>query len=417
MSKPILVIGGGIAGMTAAIEAAEAGCEVILAEKSPYLGGRVARMNRYFPKLCPPTCGLEINYKRIKNNASIQVLTQTELEKLTGSPGDYEVTLKISPRYVNGDCTLCGECAKVCPAERVNEFNYGLSRTKAAYLPYPMAYPASFAIDRAACAQGCTACVEACQYGAIDLDQKAERKTVKAAAVVAATGWAPYDATKLTDLGGGKIKNVVTNVIMERLAAEDGPTNGKILRPSDGNPPQTIAFVQCAGSRDENHLAHCSAVCCAASLKQAAYVREQYPEAKIAIFYIDIRTMGRLEDFYVKVSAAGGIEFVKGKVGKIEEDVGTGDLLLTVEDTIAGKKTTRRFDMAVLATGMAPETAGLPEGFALDEFKFIGNGAGKTGLYGAGCAHRPEDVSAAVGDATGAALKALQCVVRSEHHG
>ena len=157
-------------------------------------------------------------------------------------------------------------------------------------------------IDRAACPEGCKACKEACVYGAIDLEQKPERKTFRVAAVVAATGWAPYDATKIDNLGFGKYPNVVTNVIMERLAAADGPTGGRVVRPSDGKEPQTVAFVQCAGSRDENHLPYCSAVCCAASIKQATYIRALYPQAEITIFYIDVRTPGRLEEFYASVS-------------------------------------------------------------------------------------------------------------------
>ncbi len=416
-AKPILVIGGGIAGLTTAIEAAEAGCSVILIEKSPFLGGRVIRSYQYFPKLCPPSCGLEINFKRIKNNSRITALTLAELEKLIGTPGDFEATVKVHPRHVKESCTLCDACAKACPIDRPDEFNYGLSRTKAAYLPHGMAYPALYVIDRSACKEGCKACADACTYGAVDLNQQVERKTFQVAAVVAATGWAPYDAAKIDNLGFGKHSNVVTNVLLERLAAPDGPTGGKILRPSDGMEPPSVAFVQCAGSRDENHLPYCSAVCCAASLKQATYIRALYPNAKITIFYIDIRTAGRLEDFYVRVTADEKIELVKGKVSKVEEEPGTGDLFVTAEDVLSAKKTARKFSLVVLATGIVPQTKGLPAGFDLDEFRFISNGSGKAGLYGAGCVRRPEEVSATVQDATGAALKALQCVARSARHG
>ena len=415
--KGILVLGGGMAGMTAALEAAEAGCSVVLVEKAPFLGGRVARMNQYFPKLCPPGCGLEINFKRLKNNGRIEVLTQSELLELSGSPGDYTAKVQVSPRFVTDACTLCGECAKVCPAERPDDFNYGLCKTKAAYLPYPMAYPALFAIERAACPSGCDACAKACAYGAIALDQKVETRTLNVAAVVAATGWAPYDATKIDNLGYGRCANVVTNVVMERMASVNGPTGGKILRPSDGKEPKTVAFVQCAGSRDENHLPYCSAVCCAASLKQATYIRSAYPDSKVKIFYIDIRTPGRLEDFYAKVSADPAVELIKGKVAKVEEDAATKDVLIEVEDVIHGKKIKERVDLLVLATGIVPQTQGLPKAAVLDEFKFVENRQGKTGFYGAGCVRRPAEVSATVQDGTGAALKAFQCVVRSAHHG
>jgi quinone-modifying oxidoreductase subunit QmoA len=414
--KPILVIGGGIAGMTAAIEAAETGCEAILIEKSPSLGGRVARMNQYFPKLCPPACGLEINFKRIKNNPRISVLTQATLESLTGTPGDYEATVAIAPRYVSESCTACGACTDACPAERPDEFEYGLAKTKAAYLPHAMAFPAWYAIDRTVCPPDCHACVDACKYGAIDLNQQAEHMTFQVAAVIAATGWAPYDAARIGILGFGKYKNVVTNLMFERMAARDGATQGRILRPSDGKEPSSVAFVQCAGSRDENHLPYCSTVCCTASLKQSTYVRAQYPDAAVTVFYIDIRTPGVLEEFFTRVKKDDKLRLVKGKVAKVEEDAATGDLLITAEDALSGKKSTERVSLLVLATGVVPQTAGLPPGFSLDEYGFIKNGAGQSGLYSAGCARRPSEVSATVRDSTGAALKALQCVVRSAHN-
>lgn len=416
-AKPILVIGGGIAGLTSAIEAAEAGCRVILIEKSPYLGGRVSRMFRYFPKLCPPTCGLEINFKRIKNNPRITILTLAELESLTGKPGDYEATVRITPRFVNESCTLCNACVPVCPSERTDDFNYGISKTKAVYISHSMAFPAQYTIDRKACQAGCEACAKACIYDAIHLDQKEERKAFRVASVVAATGWAPYDVSKVDYLGFGKCKNVVTNVILERLASTEGPTGGKILRPSDGKEPRSVAFVQCAGSRDDNYLPYCSAVCCTASLKQATYIRDLYPDANIAIFYIDVRVPGRLEAFYSTVTEDKKIEMIKGKVAKIEEDSATGDLIVTAEDIFDGNRTDRRFDFVVLASGIVPQTENLPSGFVPDEYHFLNNGSNKPGLYSAGCVRRPAEVAATLQDATGAALKAFQCAVRSARHG
>jgi quinone-modifying oxidoreductase subunit QmoA len=415
--KPVLVVGGGIAGMTSALEAAETGCPVILVEKSPYLGGRVARMFRYFPKLCPPTCGLEINFKRIKNNPRITVLTLSELESLTGKAGDYEATIRISPRYVNESCTLCNACVTACPSERPDEFNYGMSKTKAIYISHNMAYPAQYVIERKFCRTDCKECAEACIYDAVQLDQKEETKTLKVSAVIAATGWAPFDASKVDYLGYGKCRNVVTNVILERLAAENGPTGGRILRPSDGREPRSVAFVQCAGSRDDNYLPYCSAVCCAASLKQASYVRDLYPEAAVTIFYIDIRVPGRLEDFYSKVNADENLTLIKGKVAKIAEDPASGEVIVTAEDIFSGNRTDRRFDLVVLATGIVPQTEGLPSGFTPDEFHFVNSDSGKPGLYGAGCVRRPGEVSSTLQDATGAALKAFQCAVRSARHG
>ncbi len=418
--KPILVIGGGVAGLTAAIEAAEAGCEVALVEKSAYLGGRVARFHQYFPKLCPPACGLEINLKRLKNNRQVTILTQAELESLSGTAGDYEAVIDIAPRYVTDACTLCGECTAVCPAEVADEFNYGLAKTKAIHLPHSMAFPAKYVVERNACPESCHACVDACSYKAVDLAQKAEKKTLRVASVVVATGWAPYDASKMENLGYGKYANVVTNVMVERLAASNGPTGGRVLRPSDGKEPRSVAFVQCAGSRDQNHLPYCSTVCCSASLKHATYIRKLYPEAEITIFYIDLRTPGHLHEFFSKVTADGKIKLIKGKVGKVEEDAASKDLVVTAEDVLRGKKIARRYDLVILATGMVPQTGGLPAAFDLDEFGFIDNL--KTGVYGTGCVKRPAEVSATIRDATGAALKALQTTVGAahlgvEHHG
>ena len=372
-AQPVMVIGGGIAGITAAVEAAEAGLSVILVEKSPFLGGRVARFNHYFPKLCPPACGLEINFKRIKNNSRITVLTQAQVEQITGTPGNFEATVRLEPRYVSAVCTACGDCAKACP-------------TGAAKIAGPSPFPALYAIDRAACKADCHACADACKYGAVNLEQAEERRSYKVAAVVAATGWAPYDARKIGNLGYGKFANVVTNVELEELAAA-----GKLARPSDGATLKTVAFAQCAGSRDENHLPYCSAACCAASLKHATYIRAAYPEAKISIFYIDIRTTGRLEGFYNKVAADPLLELIKGKAAKVEEDPATKEILVTAEDVAAGKMTTRKVDLLVLATGMAPATEALPANFPRDEFGFL---KAAPGLIPAGCVRRPAEVSA-----------------------
>jgi quinone-modifying oxidoreductase subunit QmoA len=411
-SKPVLVIGGGIAGLTAAVELADTGCPVILVEKSASLGGRVARLHQYFPKLCPPACGLEMHYRRLRDNPAITVLTLAEVSQVTGSAGDYEVQVAIRPRFVTEACTLCGSCGRVCPAERSDDFNYGLARTKAAYLPQGAAYPALYAIERSACPKGCQACEEACAYNAIRLNAQPETRTYQVSAIVAAAGWKPYDAAKLDSLGFGKFRNVVTNVMLERMAAADGPTAGRILRPFDDKEPRAVAFVQCAGSRDENHLPYCSAVCCAASIKHAAYIRALYPETAITVFYIDIRTPGKLEEFGARVEQDAGIRLIKGKVARVEENPATGDLLVTAEDTLTGRKSTQHFELVVLATGMVPQTDGLLVPIERDEFGFL-NVPNGPGIYAAGCVRRPGEVSSTVQDATGTALKALQCTVRS----
>ena len=404
-----LVVGGGMAGMTTAIETAEVGRQVVLVEKMPMLGGRVLSTNQYFPKLCPPTCGIEINLKRMRTNPLIRIMTLAEVEKISGNPGDYEVQIKLHPRFVNEKCTACGECEKVCEIERDDEFNYGLRKTKAIYLPHLMAYPPRYIVDpRYAGDERMKKCVEACQYDAIELDMAPRTITVRAGAVVWATGWKPYDATKIENLGFGKYKNVITNVIMERMASVNGPTEGKIVRLSDQKEVKSVGFVQCAGSRDENHLPYCSAVCCLASMKQATYVRSQYPDAEVHIFYIDIRSPGRLEDFYVKSQEDEKLHFHRGKVAKVTENPENQNLILHAENTLTGQITKTEVDLAVLAVGMVPNCADDPPPLetSRDQFGFIDNDA-DGGVIGAGTALRPLDVATSIQNATGAALKAL----------
>ena len=408
----ILVIGGGISGITATVEASEAGCEVVLVEKNAFVGGRVARSHQYFPKLCPPHCGLEINLRRVKTNPRIRCLTSAEVQEIRGQPGDYHVTIHQRPRYVNEKCTACGACVDACPVDRPDDFNLGMSSTKAIYLPYEMAFPLRFAIDEQTCpGTECGKCVPACPFDAIDLAMKTEVIEVDVQAVIVATGWDPFDAKRIEGLGFGTYPNVITNVMMERLAAVNGPTGGKIVRPSDGQPVQSVAFVQCAGSRDENYLKHCSGVCCMGSLKQTRYVRAQYPDAEIYVFYIDIRAPGRLEDFYAASQADERLHLVKGKVAKITEDGATKGLVVQAEDTLSGSPVMQSVDLVVLATGIVPtDVSGIAidGGFQKDEHGFLIREQSRNGVLAAGCAVRPTDVATCVRDATGAVMKALQ---------
>jgi len=413
VNKSILVVGGGISGLTAAIEAAETGYEVYIIEKEPYLGGRVARMNKYFPKLCPPNCGLEINFRRIKANPKVHYFTMSNVIKVEGREGNYTVHINTEPRYINENCTGCGECSKVCETKIPNPFNANMDKIKAAYLPHPFAFPMRYVIapEITGSDEG-KKCADACKYGAIELDMQPKKTILNVGAVIWATGWRPYDYTKIRYYGSGKYDNVISNVIMERLASPTGPTGGKILRKSDGKEVKKIAFVQCAGSRDENHLPYCSGVCCLGSLKQATYIRDAVPDSEVYIFYIDIRARGKFEDFYTKVEKDENIHLIKGKVGLITEDSKTKDLTIQAENQEIGEILKLSVDMVVLATGIVPnsEDAKAAADILCDENGFIL--AGNPGQYGAGCVCRPIDVASSVQDATAGALKAIQSTVR-----
>jgi quinone-modifying oxidoreductase subunit QmoA len=403
---PLLVVGAGIAGVTTALEAAEAGQAVVLVEREPSVGGRVLKNHQYFPKLCPPACGMEINTRRLSKNPLVRVLTRSQVAAARRNGAGWRVTVRRSAEHVAAACTACGDCSKVCPATVADPFNLGLGRVPAIRIPHLDAWPRRFVMDRGACPAGCRACADACTVpGAIDLAARDHDEEIEVSAVVVATGWSSYPIEKLTELGGGLLPDVVANVVMERLAAPSGPTGGKILRPSDGAPPKRVAFVQCAGSRDVKHLPYCSAVCCLVSTKQALYVKEQIPDAEVTVYYIDRRTPGRNESMLPRAEAAG-VKFVKGKVGTVKPGA-AGALVLHVEDVEAGRIVDAEADLVVLATGMVPAGNGalpLPvvrdgDGFALDDR------ASK--VFAAGVARRPEDVAASVRDATGTAAKAV----------
>ncbi len=413
-NETILVVGGGISGMTAALEAAECGKDVVLVEKNPSLGGRVSQLYKYFPKLCHPTCGMEINLRRIKANKRLRVLTLAQVEKVEGSPGDYAVTIKVSPRYVNENCTACGACAEAVSAEIDNSYNYNLNKMKAAYLPFTMAYPQRYVLDPSIIGTPeADKAKAACKYGAIDLGMQERSLTLKVGAIVWATGWRPYDAAKIQPYGYDRFDNVITSVEFERMMDPFGPTAGRLVRPSDGKEAKNVAFIQCAGSRDRNHLKHCSRICCMASLKQSTYVNEKFgDQAQSTIYYIDIRAIDRLEDFYQKVRANPTVKFVKSKVANVTEDRATGDVILHGVDTEGYHRYDNRHDLCVLAVGMEPsvDAHSIAAGVHADVSGFIDAGMANGAIFGAGCATNALDVNRAVQSATAASLRAIQVI-------
>lgn len=415
-NQTILVVGGGISGMTAALEAAECGKQVILVEKNPSIGGRVSQLYKYFPKLCHPKCGLEINLRRIKANRNLRVMAMTEVDKIEGEAGNYSVTLHTRPRYVNENCTACGDCGEAVETEFDDEYNYGLGKRKGAYRPFNQSYPERYVLDPAIIGTGdAEKAKAACKYEAVDLDMGDSETTITVGAIIWATGWKPYDAGKIQPYGYDRYKNVITSVEFERMLDPHGPTDGKILRPSDGKEAKDVAFIQCAGSRDLNHLKHCSRICCMASLKQTTYLREQYgDDAKGTVYYIDIRAIDRIDDFYQNVKNDPNITFTKSKVASITEDRETGNPVLHGVDTEGYHRYSNPHELVVLAIGMEPSVPadGFPMPVVLNEEGFVELDEANGAFFAAGCSADALDVNRAVQSATASALRAIQVVNR-----
>jgi len=414
-NQTILVVGGGISGLTAALEAAETGKQVVLVEKRPYVGGRVSQLYKYFPKLCHPTCGLEINQRRAKMNPNLTILTMAEVTKIDGEAGNYVATVRLAPRHVNDNCTACGDCAKAVGAEFDDEYNYGLTKRKGAYLPHVMAHPMRYVIDpRIVGTEDGAKAKAACKYDAVDLDQQEQEIRLPAGAVVWATGWKPYDAAKIQPYGHGRVANVVSSVEFERMADPKGPTGGRIVRPSDGKEAKKVAFIQCAGSRDQNHLLHCSRICCMASLKQTTYVTDAYPDADVSVYYIDIRAIDRFEDFYAKIKAKPNVKFIKSKPASIVANKATGSPVIHGVNTEGYLRYADEHDLVVLAVGMEPsvDKSSFPVKLVINEEGFIEPAAENGAIFAAGCSADALDVNRAVQSATAATLRAIQVVNR-----
>jgi len=413
-NQTILVVGGGISGMTAALEAAEVGKQVIVIEKTPSVGGRVTKLYKYFPKLCFPTCGLEINQRRMAANKNITVLTMAEVTDLQGEAGNYTATIKVSPRYVNANCTACGACADAVEAEFDDEHNYNMNKHKGAYLAHNMAMPKRYVLDPGLIGtDDAQKAKDACKFDAIDLDMQEETVELKAGAVIWATGWRPFDAAKIQPYGYDRFDNVITSVEFERLMDPFGPTQGKLIRPSDGKEAKNVAFIQCAGSRDRNYLKHCSRICCMASLKQSTYVSEKFgDDADVSIYYIDIRAIDRFESFYQKVQDDKNVTFIKSKVANIVENKENKNPVLKGVNTEGYHRYENEHDLVVLAVGMEPSVNKdtFPIELKVNDEGFIENDEANGGVFAAGCSSDALDVNRAVQSATASALRAIQVI-------
>jgi len=349
-----LIIGGGIAGISAALDIATAGYKTYLIEKGPTIGGRMAQLDKTFPTMDCSACILTPKMVDTSQHPNIELYTYSEVKKVDGFVGNFQVTIEKKPRYVIEDkCTGCGECAQVCPVYAPNEFDEGFAPRKAIYVPFPQAVPLVFTIDRNKCIE-CRLCQKVCEPEAIDFDQKPELIDLKVGTIIVTTGYDPY-IPKIEEYGYGRYENVITGIQMERLLSSFGPTGGKVKRPSDLKEPEKILFIQCVGSRNlqEGQFPYCSRVCCMYTAKQARQYKEKHPEAQIYISYMDIRAFGKgYEEFYEIVQREYGINYIRGRVAEIREDPKTKNLIVRLQDTFLDRLLEIEVDMVVLATAI-----------------------------------------------------------------
>ncbi|HEX7511920.1 MAG TPA: CoB--CoM heterodisulfide reductase iron-sulfur subunit A family protein, partial [Candidatus Methylomirabilis sp.] len=359
LTKRALVVGGGIAGIQAALDIADAGYQVTLVERSPSIGGRMAQYDKTFPTLDCAACILTPKMVECASNPNIRIVTHAEVESVSGYVGNFEVTIRRRARSVDLEkCTGCGVCYEKCPVKVPSEFDGGLGTRKAIYVPFPQAVPNVPVIDREHCTYylrgKCKLCEKFCSIGAVRFDETDEVSTEKVGAIVAATGFDVWDHAQAAEYGGREHPDVISGLQFERLANASGPTAGKILRPSDHTEPKTVVFVACVGSRDPAHAhPYCSKVCCMYTAKHALLLKEKVPDAKAYIFYMDIRANGKgYEEFVQRVVERYDATYVRGRVSRIYPL--DGHLVVQGADTLLGKQVEVHADMVVLATAMEP---------------------------------------------------------------
>lgn len=416
-----LVIGGGIAGIEAALTIADSGVKVYLVEKRPTIGGHMATLNEVFPTNDCSICILAPKMSEVWNHPNIEVITNAEVKDVKGYVGDFKVSVVKHPRYV--DTTKCkgciDDCSSVCPVEVPNEFDYTIGTRKAIYIPIPQSTPLYASIDWEHCI-GCRLCEKACEPKAIDFEQRMEEVELEVGTIVVSTGYRAFDARRKPEYGYGIYPNVITTLELERLLSASGPTHGLLLRPSDSKIPKRIAFVHCVGSRDEQTNRYCSRVCCMASLKNAYVIKERYPESEVYVFYIDIRAFGRMyEEFYQRVQESG-VKFIRSRVAEIWEGENS-NLVLSYENTLTGEFGEEEFDLVVLSIGLEPNTEMATKlGISTGEDGFYEVAHPKLrpaetdvrGVFVAGSASGPKDIQDSIATAGLAASKAVQLMLK-----
>ncbi|HEX7621042.1 MAG TPA: CoB--CoM heterodisulfide reductase iron-sulfur subunit A family protein [Anaerolineales bacterium] len=430
-----LVVGGGITGIQAALEIADAGFPVYLVEREPSIGGHMAQFDKTFPTLDCSACILTPKMVDVGNHANITMLTYSEVQKVEGYVGNFAVTIKKRARYVKtADCTGCGICWEKCPKKVIDDhFEAGLGYRKAVYTPFPQAVPKYPVIDDINCTYfqkgTCKACEKFCPTNAIDFTQKDEIITVEVGNIILATGWDLFDARRVTNYGYGRLANVFTNMEFERMSNSAGPTGGNIVLRDGKTTPRSVGIVHCVGSRDKNYNNYCSAICCMQSLKFAHLVHEK-TGATVYNFYIDIRTPAKAYDeFYQRIIEEGTL-FVRGKVAEVTDAARNpgeeGKLIIQVEDTLVGKQRRIPLDMVILSAGLEPRADSKAlakifgiscsvDGWFIERHPKLDPVATMTeGVYIAGCAQGPKDIPASVAQGAAAAARILGKIQQKE---
>lgn len=424
-----LIIGGGIAGIQAALEIADSEHKVYLVERDPSIGGHMSQFDKTFPTLDCSACILTPKMTSVGMHPYIELMTYSEVEEISGFVGSFKARIRKKARYVDEDkCNGCGACVTKCPWKADSEFDLGLGKRKAIYTPFAQAVPNIPVIDTEHCvyfSKGtCRACEKFCELGAIDFEQVDQIVEVEVGNIIIATGYDSFDPTPITQYGYGRFDNVYTGLEFERICNAVGPTSGKIVL-KDGSEPKSVAIIHCVGSRDENYHEYCSRVCCMYALKYSHLIKER-TDAEVYQMYIDMRCFGKAyEEFYKRLSEEG-VNFIRGKVAEvtdraINEDE-EGKLIVCGEDTLLGKIIRVPVDVVILATALEPradaaEVAKLfgitrsADGFFLERHPKLDPVATMTdGVFIAGCCQGPKDIPDAVAQASAAAARVLALI-------
>ncbi len=422
INRRVLVMGGGIAGITAALDLADGGYEVVLVERESALGGHMAQLSKTFPELDPALSSLLIKTSEVEKHPKIHPYCYSELEDVKGYVGNFDLTINQKATYVDWEkCNGCGLCIEHCPVEFVSTFERGLGMRKAIDKFYPQSVPNRPVIRKEACRHfidgSCQKCEEVCPEKAIRFNQEGERIAQKVGAIVVATGYELYPREQLGEYGYGDIPDVIDGLTFERMLSSEGPTKGKIRRPSDGKVPKEMVFIQCVASRDpDRYMPYCSRVCCMYTAKQAKIYKEQVPDGQPYIFYMDIRSDCKgYEEFLQKTIEEKGLLYLRGRVSRVFQD--DGKVRILGVDTLTGRMVEVAADMVVLATAMVP-SQGVKDlaaklrattdkhGFLTEaHIKLYPVESSTKGIYLAGCGQGPKDISDTVSQASATASK------------